>query len=181
MTEDELSILQSLDALLRPASVRSTIDAIVADVELDLLRNPAALMTWRPISLLLYRGPIPAGIQSSWVFILRAGATTGAERHPNSHQRVMSYRGRGDLQVNIDGQWSSNQLDSDHTLPLPARWASIPINVWHQAVVPAENWVVVSFHTVPAHELIEQRPHGTATRERRYVPSTSNPPANRRH
>jgi len=169
MIEDDISILKSLDELLHPESVRKTIDAIASQLELELLRNPAALMTWQPIALSLYRSPIPAGIQSSWVFILRAGATTGAERHPNSHQRVMSYCGSGDLQVNIDGQWHSNYLVSDHSSPLATRWAFIPVKVWHQAVVPDENWIVVSFHTAPAHELIEERSAGAVSRLRRYV------------
>jgi hypothetical protein len=169
MTDDEFSILQTLDELLQPDIVRSQIDAIAAPLEQDLRRNPAASMAWQPISLPLFRGPIPAGIQSSWAFILWACAKTGAERHPNSHQRVMSYRGSGDLQVNIDGHWHSNHMVSNCNAPLTRRWASIPANVWHQAVVPAENWIVVSFHTAPAHELIEERPAGTATVQRRYV------------
>src|SRR5262245_12494558 len=160
MMEDEPSILKSLDELLRPESVRSTIDAIASQLEQELMRNHAALMTWQPVARSLYRNPVPTGIQSSLVFILRTGATTGAERHPNSHQRVMSYRGCGDLQVNADGQWRSNLLVSDYSSPLTSRWASIPVNVWHQAVVPADNWVVVSFHTAPAHDLIEERPAG---------------------
>jgi hypothetical protein len=171
MMEDEISILKSLDELLRPESVRSAIDAIAIQLEQELIRKSAALMTWQPLALSLYRSPIPTGILSSWVFILRAQAITGAERHPNSHQRVMSYRGSGDLQVNIDGQWHSNHLTSEWNSPLTARWASIPVNVWHQAVVPPENWVVVSFHTVPAQDLIEERLDGEATRQRLYLSS----------
>jgi hypothetical protein len=45
----------------------------------------------------------------------------------------------------------------------------VPPNVWHQAVVPAEDWVVVSFHTVPAEELIEERPDATDLSQRRYL------------
>lgn len=49
------------------------------------------------------------------------------------------------------------------------RWASIPLNVWHQAVVFHKNWVVVSFHTALTHELIEERPDGDVTRQRLYA------------
>jgi hypothetical protein len=69
----------------------------------------------------------------------------------------MSYRGFGDLQTMVDGQWRSSELVSELQMPLLKRWASIPVSVWHQAVVPQQNWVVVSFHTVPAFELIEER------------------------
>ena len=50
---------------------------------------------------------------------------------------------------------------------------SIPPNVWHQAVVIEDkDWVVVSFHTVPADELIEERPDTAdsgRTHQRRYL------------
>ena len=154
----ELSILESLDAVLRDEAIRSAIDPIASQVEQELVQNRSALMAWQPVPLSVFVGEVPPGIQSSWVFILRAEATTGAERHPNSHQRVMSYRGFGDLQTMVDGQWRSSELVSELQMPLLKRWESIPVSVWHQAVVPQQNWVVVSFHTVPAHELIEERP-----------------------
>ena len=56
-------------------------------------------------------------------------------------------------------EWQSNLLVSNTDAPLEQRWISIPRNVWHQVVVPeGPDWVVVSFHTVPAEELIEERP-----------------------
>ena len=154
----ELSIFELLDAVLRDEAICAAIDPIASQVEQELMQNRSAFMAWQPVPLAVYAAGIPPGIKSSWVFILRAGATTGAERHPNSHQRVMSYRGRGDLQTMANGQWRSGELVSDPQMPLLGRWASIPGGVWHQAVVPRQNWVVVSFHTVPAHELIEERP-----------------------
>jgi hypothetical protein len=157
MSPAELQILESLDAILHQDAVRAAIDPIASQVEQELVQNRSALMAWQPVPLSVYAGGIPPGIQSSWVFILRAEAKTGAERHPNSHQRVMSYRGSGDLQAIVDAQWCSNELVSDPQMPLLRRWASIPVSVWHQAVVPQQNWVVVSFHTALAHELIEER------------------------
>ena len=127
-------------------------------------------MAWEPIPLTLFRGALPALIRSSWVFILRAGANTGAERHPNSHQRMMSFEGTGDLQTEAqpsgassrepsDIIWRSNILVSDPEATLERRLISIPQNVWHRPVIAKDaNWVVVSFHTVPAEELIEERP-----------------------
>jgi hypothetical protein len=165
----ELSILESLDAILRDEAIRAAIDPIASQVEQELMQNRSAQMAWQPVPLEMYAGGIPPGIQSSWVFILRAGATTGAERHPNSHQRVMSYRGWGDLQTMVAGQWRSSELVSDLQMPLLRRWASIPVSVWHQAVVPQQNWVVVSFHTALEHELIEERPDGDTTHPRLYL------------
>jgi hypothetical protein len=116
-------------------------------------------MAWEPLPLSIYGESLPSFIRSSWVFILRAHTTTGAERHPNSQQRMMSYANVGDMQTGGPGRWRSNPLVSDPTADLERRWISIPVNVWHQCVVPVgANWVVVSFHTVPAEELIEERP-----------------------
>ncbi|PYK51522.1 MAG: hypothetical protein DME20_01455 [Verrucomicrobia bacterium] len=48
---------------------------------------------------------------------------------------------------------------SDPDAPLERRWVSIPRNVWHRPMVGADaDWAVVSFHTVVAEELIEERP-----------------------
>jgi hypothetical protein len=59
----------------------------------------------------------------------------------------------------LKAAWQSNVLISDPETSLERRWISIPQNVWHQPVVPkGVNCVVVSFHTVPAAELIEERP-----------------------
>jgi len=145
----------------------------------------SALMTWESIPLTHFEVALPAGIKSSWVFVLRAGANTGPERHPNSHQRMMSFQGSGDMQTDTKREkkegkekgesidWESNLLVSDSAAPLERRWISIPRNVWHQPVVSNEaDWVVVSFHTVPAEELIEERPAASGverTKQMRYL------------
>jgi hypothetical protein len=128
-----------------------------------------ASMAWEPIPLATYSS-LPPAIKSSWVFILRAGTTTGAERHPNSHQRMVSYRGSGDFPMQRDGVWESRVLTSDRSRPIADRWVSIPPNTWHQGIVDAhENWVVVSFHTVDAEALIEERPiEGEAAVQQRF-------------
>ena len=44
------------------------------------------------------------------------------------------------------------------------RWISIPPNVWHRPVIGNDaDWVVILFHTVPAEELIEERPGAAAS------------------
>jgi hypothetical protein len=127
-------------------------------VEQKLTESPEDLLDWEPVPLDTYRGQLPHMIHSSWVFVLRAGANTGAERHPNSCQRMLSYRGSGDIQTWTGGRWRSNLLVNDASAPLATRCLSIPVSTWHRAVVNEENWAVVSFHTVPEDELIEERP-----------------------
>ena len=158
-TTEERSRLELLDAVLQSGSVRDHIHSVVLRVSKALSRKKDALMSWEPVPLHIFPTILPPEIRSAWVFVLRAGADTGAEKHPNSHQRMMSFEGSGDLQTGEPGKWQSNVLVSDLDAPLERRWISIPTNVWHRPVInTAADWAVVSFHTVPAEELVEERP-----------------------
>jgi hypothetical protein len=170
MTKEERLILERLDKIVRSEKVRAQIEPTVERVRTELARKSDALMTWEPIPLAAFGSELPPEIQSGWVFVLRAGTDTGAERHPNSHQRMMTLDGAGDMKMDASGTpnevedeseiaWHSRVLVSDLDAPLERRWISIPKNVWHRPVIPAGGeWIVVSFHTVPATELIEERP-----------------------
>jgi hypothetical protein len=92
MTKEERSRLEMLDARLQSETVREQIRSVVARVREQLAHKKGALMAWEPFPLEVLAITIPSEIQSAWVFVLRAGADTGAERHPNSHQRMMSFR-----------------------------------------------------------------------------------------
>jgi hypothetical protein len=173
ITPEERSRLESIDMVLRSENVREKIRPIVERVRAELAGKKEALMTWEPIPLAAFGGALPAEIRSAWVFVLRAAADTGAERHPNSHQRMMSFEGSGHMQTGEPGQWQSNVLVSNPELPLERRWISLPPNVWHRPVVGADaDWTVVSFHTVVADELIEERPDDSSkdgTRQMKYL------------
>jgi len=173
MTLEERSRLETLDTVLRSDKVREHIRSVVARVRDQLASRKEALMCWEPIPLDLIATPLPPEIRSAWVFVLRAGANTGAEKHPNSHQRMMSFEGSGDFQTGEPGKWDSNVLVSDPDAPLERRWISIPPNVWHRPLIDAEaDWAVVSFHTVRAEDLIEERPDDSreaGTRQMRYL------------
>ena len=173
METEERRILEELDARLADAGVRARIDEIVDRVEKALAEAPDDVMAWEPIPLELYGGELPGGIHSSWVFVLREGATTGAERHPNSRQRMTSWRGSGDFQTRPGEDWSSHRLrPCSSGAPLEERWVSIPTNVWHQGAVFGTSWAVVSFQTADVDELVEERPdvdREGEVRRRKYV------------
>lgn len=177
----EPSILAALDAALRSPRAARVLDAVGAEVSAELARHPDARLAWRTIPLDAY-DRLPDGIASSWVFVLRAGCTSGAERHPNSIQHFISYRGAADMQLwgspqpgimdaNVQASpvgnpqssivnanaWVSNHLISDPNAPLDRRALSIPVNVWHRPVMGDTDWVVVSFHTAADDQLIEER------------------------
>ena len=82
----------------------------------------------------------------------------------------------GAVHARPDIVWQSNILVSDPEASLERRWISIPQNVWHRAVIPeGADWAVVSFHTVPAEELIEERPHsGGGVKQMLYLGSGRN-------
>jgi hypothetical protein len=153
----ERDILEALDRKIREPRASSFLSALTEEVAVILKQNPATRLAWRTVPLDIY-DQLPAGIASSWVFVLRAGCSSGAERHPNSIQRVMSYQGWADMQT-WDGQrWVSNLLHSEAGQPLENRWLSIPTNIWHRPVMKDVDWAVVSFHTASDSALIEELP-----------------------
>ena len=156
--ESETQMLECLDSLVQQAPVRRELDAIADRLKASLAAGRSADLVYQPIDLSLYGATLPPGIRSSWVFALRRNTVSGAERHPDSIQRMMSYRGSGDLQTMPAERWISNHLVSDPDAPLKDRWISIPEGVWHQGVMGNEDWLVVSFHTAAAEDLIEERP-----------------------
>src|SRR5437764_13331064 len=105
MTAEERSRLELLDAALQSGSVRDHIRSVVVRVSEALAQKKDALMRWGSIQLDIFVTTLPAEIRSAWVFVLRAGADTGAERHPNSHQRMMPFEGSGEFQTGERGKW----------------------------------------------------------------------------
>jgi hypothetical protein len=158
---DERAILENLNGLMQRDEAALAIKHAISIAGDRLAADNTAGLAWEPLPLNCFGPEMPDFIQSSWVFILRSRSTSGAERHPNSHQRMASYRGAGDFQIHDGQQWQSNHLSSEADQELERRWVSIPVNTWHQGVTGDHDWVVVSFHTVPEGELIEERPDPT--------------------
>jgi hypothetical protein len=85
---------------------------------------------------------------------------------------MVTLAGTGDMKIDAKGLPNgvkeeseivaqSNVLVGDPAATLEQRWISIPKMVWHRPVIPkGADWLVVSFHTVSADELIEERPGG---------------------
>ncbi len=155
----ENAVLTALDRSVGRRTVIKVIDAVVDRLERQLAAEPGEKMVGDTLPMDLFDPAPPGDVRSAWVFILRGGAVTGAERHPNSRQRTMSYRGSGVFQVRVGGRWRSHSLTGKRDTPVERRWVSIPENTWHQVVVGDRSWAVVSFHTVEAGSLIEERPH----------------------
>src|ERR1051325_5608222 len=99
MPAEEKATLESLDRIVHSSQVQAALQPVVNRVRQQLVTNPESVMGWEPVPLAVFDNQLPPGICSGWVFILRAGVNTGPERHPNSHQRMMSYIGKGDMQL----------------------------------------------------------------------------------
>jgi DinB family protein len=151
----EPDVLSVLDRAARSARAAGILPAIADELEEILRRDQSSGLIWRTVPLDTY-DKLPIGILSSWVFALRRRNTSGAERHPNSIQRVMCYRGDVDLQTWNGQKWQSHRCSSSAE-ELEGRWLSIPINVWHRPVIGDDDCIVVSFHTATADRLIEER------------------------
>src|SRR5215467_2285553 len=165
MRPDEREILGKLDELIERPEFAEHIQRAITSASQKLSTDAGAPLAWEPIPISVYGPELPRMIKSSWVFILRSHCITGAERHPNSHQRMASYIGSGDFQVSFETAsqtdrlpvWESNHLSSGPATDLCERWVSIPPDTWHQAVTGEQDWVVVSFHTAPERDLLEER------------------------
>ena len=158
MDNKEVGLLERLEQSIRTSALQRRFDEAIVRLDQALAERPDDIMAWETVSLDSFAPALPAEIRSAWIFTLRAGVSTGAERHPNSHQRSMSYRGAGEVQTRSDGEWRHFPLSSDPSTTLEERWASIPVGVWHQWSVGDENQTVLSFHTVAEDDLIEERP-----------------------
>lgn len=154
---EEVQILRALERAIREPRATKLLSTLADETEALLAKDPRTRLAWRAVPLAAYEG-LPDSIASSWVFALRSDCTSGAERHPNSIQRFMSYRGSADMQTWNGKEWVSHRLASGPSASLDERWLSIPLNVWHKPVMGDATWVVVSFHTASDDALIEERP-----------------------
>ena len=153
MPPDPIAV--ELSRSLRSSSVRQAIAPTVARVERQLSARSDEPQAWASISLGTLGFETPSEVRSCWVFVLRAGATFGAERHPNSHQRTIALAGAALFEVFVDGRWSPSPVSAETEF---GSAISIPPSVWHRIQVGPQNFISVSFHTVAADQLIEETP-----------------------
>jgi DinB superfamily len=166
-------VLAALNEIVGTTSAVSQVKDALQRV-LRQLDSSTEQMAWEIIPLTAFGRSLPESIRSCWVFGIRAGAETGAERHPNSHQRSLSLVGRGIFEIRETQGWTPYGLVSEPGRAIAQRWVTIPAATWHRLVVDHQPWGMVSFHTVAPEELIEERPLDPAdpdgaTRQQRYA------------
>lgn len=153
-TELARPVLAALDALLDGA-LRGALARAVGAARRHLERSGEPF-GWAVIETGV---PLPPPIRSAWVFVIDGRARPEGHRHPNSAQHLRSLEGRGYVVLTRGPERSEHALDETR------RWLVIAEDVTHEArSATGQEWVVASFHTVPADELLEV----TASGERRY-------------
>ena len=151
------ALLPTLNDIIRRDVTAPTITETLGHL-VQQLETSSRLMAWDVVPLSVFAGSLPESIRSCWIFVIRAGAATGAERHPNSHQRSFSLIGRGTFELRVGTRWHSYPLVSTETGDIEQRWVSIPPSTWHRLIVGPDAWGMLSFHTVAPEALIEERP-----------------------
>lgn len=150
-------VLSALNEAVRKESTAATITSTLRRV-IEQLNTSAKLMAWEVVPLNTFAGALPESIRSGWIFVTRPGAQTGAERHPNSHQRSFSLVGSGTFELRTGTTWQPHALNSMERASVKQRWVSIPPSTWHRLFAGSEPWGMLSFHTVAPGDLIEERP-----------------------
>jgi hypothetical protein len=165
-------VLRALDEIVHADStsavVRETLERVLRELDAS-----DSVMAWEVVPLEAFKGALPETIRSCWIFVIRGGADTGAERHPNSHQRSFSLIGNGTFELFEGAAWRPHPLASDGG-SVEQRSVSIPPSTWHRLFVGSEAWGMISFHTVAPEGLIEERPLNAndlngATHQERYT------------
>ena len=68
----------------------------------------------------------------------------------------MSLVGEGVFELGLHAP-TQHAIANRPTSTAADRWVSIPPNTWHQAIAGKNYWTVVSFHTAPDRDIINER------------------------
>jgi len=150
-------IVARLSAVIQTQGIAARLHDAVQRVQ-QRLHESDGPMAWEIVPLGLFRGALPEIVRSCWIFVIRPAASTGAERHPNSHQRSCSLLGGGTFELYDGTVWRPHELTSGTEEEVGQHWVSIPPATWHRLRVGSATWGMVSFHTVAAEDLIEENP-----------------------
>ena len=148
----EADLMRRLSGLVHEEQTRARLQELALRLRDELQSQPDSKSTAAVVPLELYGDFLPGDVRSSWVFVLRENYDHPAERHPNSIQRMFALDSAGAMEVWEDGAWRHRPLSPGADDP----GLSIPAYAWHRPARLGNLWGVVSFHTVPAAELIEE-------------------------
>lgn len=157
--------------------VRAAVAAAFADLAAALEARPRSLHTMSVIPVDRFvEDPMPAAadpVRLCRLFLLRRGARMATpERHRNSVQRLVSWRGRGRIHQGAPGGKGPDglrprEIRSPHGGSSAGEWANdrelyacwdiVPAGVWHYPEASAErDWATVTFHSAGEDEIVDE-------------------------
>jgi len=155
--------------------VRAVVAAAFAELAAALEAQPRALHTMSVIPVERFLDgaipPVEDPVRLCRLFLLRRGARMATpERHRNSVQRLVSWRGCGRIhqavrdegpddlrprQVRSPTELSAGEWANDRELY--ACWDIVPAGVWHYPEASAErDWATVTFHSAGEGEIVDE-------------------------
>jgi mannose-6-phosphate isomerase-like protein (cupin superfamily) len=153
--------LQHLNDAVAELVTRPAIHRVV-DTLKQQLQHTSEPFVWSTIDLESIATPLPAGIKSGWIFVLRKDVSSGCHYHPNSIQHMVMIEGEGTSKV---GTVAGEMKKFGEPNGSPAEtWYVIPRGVTHEFFPQGKDVVVVSFHTCSPDELEEISCDSGATR-----------------
>jgi mannose-6-phosphate isomerase-like protein (cupin superfamily) len=153
------SRLRALDALIE-GRLGPLIDEAV-DAARRMLATSQEPFGWHFIDA--GSGDLPDGIRSVAVFVLPAGTSPPGHYHPNSTQHMRVLAGRATVTFRA-AESHAHHHQVRYGVGAWRPWLVIPQSVVHELeVMPEEELVVLSFHTVPQEDLLEVSSAGERT------------------
>ena len=165
-----LPLLQRLhERVFADPDVGAMLDARFAQLAAELEDRQEPPHTTCAVPIELFVDDAPHGeVKLCRLFLLRRGARMAApERHRNSVQRLVSYRGRGSIHQGVPGGGPEKlrvravfSPDAD-TADLARHWDIVPEGVWHfPEAANGEDWATVTFHSAAEDEIMDEHWHG---------------------
>ena len=154
MYSNKLSIISTLDDILKDESIRKIIDMILSKAKEKISQSTSISIT-ETIPLSVFDDKLPKEINLCRLFILKANTKSKIERHANSFQRTFTLLGEGDTRVLENNIWKSNIRKSKGT-SIEERWLSVPKNTWHEPIALSSDWATITFHTASESEILDE-------------------------
>ncbi|MDE2796313.1 MAG: hypothetical protein OXL34_15960 [Gemmatimonadota bacterium] len=155
--------------------VRAVVAAAFADLAAALEARPRALHTMSviPVERVLDGSipPVEDPVRLCRLFLLRRGARMATpERHRNSVQRLVSWRGCGRIHQAAPGDGPASVRPREIRSPtepsaggsandqeLYACWDIVPAGVWHYPEASVErDWATVTFHSAGEDQIVDE-------------------------
>ena len=171
---DSLPLLRRLHRrVFVDPEVRAVLDAGFVQLAVELGTRPEPPHATCTIPIKLFASPSHAAgadqdqVRLCRLFLLRRGARMAVpERHTNSVQRLVSYRGRGWIHQGVPGGPPVNLRarairSPQDSADLACHWDIVPAGVWHYPEADGgEDWATVTFHSAAEDEIVDEAPTG---------------------